>query len=86
MAIHMKTTIHIADSLFEEAKKVAQQERTTFRALVEEGLRKVLLERGERRSGGFKLRPASFKGQGLNPGLGGAGWARILDISYEGRD
>jgi Arc/MetJ family transcription regulator len=82
----MKTTIHIADSLFEEAKKVAQQEETTFRALVEEGLRKVLRERGERRPAGFKLRSAAFKGQGLNPGLEGAGWARILDISYEGRD
>ena len=86
MASHMKTTIHIADSLFDEAKKVAQQERTTLRALVEEGLRKVLRERGERLPGGFKLRPASFKGQGLNPGLEGAEWARILDISYEGRD
>lgn len=86
MASHMKTTIHIADSLFDEAKKVAQQDRTTLRALVEEGLRKVLRDRGERRPGGFKLRPASFKGQGLNPGLEGAEWARILDISYEGRD
>jgi Arc/MetJ family transcription regulator len=86
MAIHMKTTIHIADSLFEEAKKIAQQEETTFRALVEEGLRKVLKERGGRRPARFKLRSAAFKGRGLNPGLEGAGWARILDISYEGRD
>jgi hypothetical protein len=82
----MKTTVHIPDSLFEEARKVARRERTTLKALVEEGLRKILRERGERQPGGFKLRPASFKGQGLNPGLEGTGWARILDISYEGRD
>jgi hypothetical protein len=38
----MKTTIQISDSLFKEARKVAQQERTTLRALVEEGLRKAV--------------------------------------------
>jgi Arc/MetJ family transcription regulator len=85
MASHMKTTIHIADSLFEEAKKVARQEKTTLRALVEEGLRKVVRERRERGPGEFKLRPASFKGQGLQPHLAGVTWDQILDISYEER-
>lgn len=85
MASHMKTTIHIPDSLFDEAKKVAHRERTTLKALVEEGLRKVVTERTGRGPGEFKLRPASFKGQGLNPSLEGASWDRILDLSYEGR-
>lgn len=83
MANHMKTTIHIADSLFDEAKRVARQEKTTLKALVEEGLRKVVRERRERGPKKFNLRPASFKGRGLNPGLEGSGWERILDISYE---
>ncbi len=52
---------------------------------MEEGLRKVVLERDEAGRGEFKLRPASFKGQGLNPRLEGAGWDRILDLSYEDR-
>ncbi|MBP7706839.1 MAG: type II toxin-antitoxin system VapB family antitoxin [Candidatus Aminicenantes bacterium] len=85
MASHMKTTIHIPDSLFEEAKKIANREKTTLKALVEEGLRKVVLERDEAGRGEFKLRPASFKGQGLNPRLEGAGWDRVLDLSYEDR-
>lgn len=83
MVCHMKTTIHIPDSLFDEAKKVATREKTTLKALVEEGLRKVVLERTGRGPEDFKLRPASFKGQGLNPLLAGAPWDRILDISYE---
>jgi len=60
MVSHMKTTIHIPDSLFDEAKKVAIREKTTLKALVEEGLRKVVLERMGRGQGDFKLRPASF--------------------------
>lgn len=85
MVSHMKTTIHIPDSLFNEAKKVAQQERTTLKALVEEGLRKTLEERRGRGQILFKLRKASFKGQGLQPHLAGATWDQVLDIGYEGR-
>lgn len=85
MASHMKTTIHIPDSLFNEARAVAQQERTTLKALVEEGLRKVVTDRRRRKSEGFKLRKAAFKGQGLQPHLPGVTWDQILDLSYEGR-
>jgi hypothetical protein len=41
----MKTTIQIPDSLFEEARKLAAKEKTTLKALVEEGLRLVLAKR-----------------------------------------
>ncbi len=85
MASHMKTTIHIPNSLFEEAKTVARREKTTLRALVEEGLRKILEERRRRGPETFRLKPASFKGQGLQPHLAGVTWDQILDISYEGR-
>jgi hypothetical protein len=81
----MKTTIHIPDSLFEEARKVARQERTTLRALVEEGLRKVVTERRGKGPEPFKLRKATFRGQGLQPHLAGVSWDQILDVSYEGR-
>ena len=79
----MKTTIQIPDSLFEEARKVAQRERVTMRSLVEAGLRRVLADRNKR--GGFRLRRATFRGKGLQPGLEGASWDRIRDASYEGR-
>lgn len=85
MVSHMKTTIQISDSLFKEARRVAQQERTTLKALVEEGLRKVVSERHRRKGKGFRLRKATFKGKGLQPHLAGATWDQILDISYEGR-
>jgi len=83
MVSHMKTTIDIADTLLNEAKKVAAREGTTVRALVEQGLRRVVTER--RRAGRFRLRNASFKGQGLQQGIRGLAWDRLRDLSYEGR-
>ena len=83
MVNHMKTTIHIPNSLFEEARKVARQERTTLKALVEEGLRRIISER--QRRGGFRLRKATFKGKGLQSHLADASWEKIRELSYEGR-
>jgi len=83
MGNHMKTTVQIPDALFEEARKVAHQEKTTFKALVEQGLRKVLSERKQRSS--FRLRNASFRGNGLQAHLTGASWDQIQEMSYEGR-
>lgn len=85
MVSNMKTTIQLPDNLFKEARRVARQERTTFRALVEEGLRRVISERRGRRKRAFRLRKATFKGQGLQPHLAGVTLDQILSISYEGR-
>ena len=79
----MKTTVEIPDALLEEARKLASREGTTVRALVEEGLRRVIAER-ERR-GAFRLRKATFKGDGLQPHVAGSPWERIRDMAYEGR-
>ncbi len=79
----MKTTVDIPDSLLEEARKLASREGTTVRALVEQGLRRVLAER--KRTGAFRLRKASFKGTGLQPGVAGASWEQIRSLVYEGR-
>jgi hypothetical protein len=83
MATHMKTTIDISDSLLEEARKLAAREGTSVKALVEQGLRDVVASR--RRKGSFKLRDASFQGEGLQSELSGASWERIRELSYEGR-
>lgn len=82
MVRHMKTTVEIANALFAEAREAAARENTTMRALIEEGLRRLLEER--RKSESFRLRRASFRGQGLQPDLGES-WSSIRDRVYEGR-
>lgn len=68
MVTHMKTTIEIADALLKEAKRLAEKEKTTVRALVEDGLRRVLDERKRKRKPyAFKL--VTVKGSGLQPDL-----------------
>jgi hypothetical protein len=79
----MKTTLDISDNLFLRAKRLAREEKTTFRNLAEEGLARVLDER--ERSGPAKIRPVTFKGKGLNPELRGASWGQLRDFAYEGR-
>jgi hypothetical protein len=76
-------TIEISNSLLEEARKLAAKEGTTLRALVEQGLRRVVAERKSRSV--FKLRKATFRGDGLQPGATGATWEQIRDAIYEGR-
>lgn len=79
----MKTTIEIPSSLLEEAKKVAGREGTSVRALVIESLRRILAER--KRKSSFKLRKATFKGNGLQSRVEGASWEQLREMAYEGR-
>jgi hypothetical protein len=79
----MKTTIDIPDALFSELRKLASREGTTLKAVVEEGIRRILLER--KRGRRFRLRKATFKGDGLQPQVAGSSWERIRDMAYEGR-
>jgi hypothetical protein len=84
MVTHMKTTIDIADALFSEAKALATREGVTVRSLVEEGLREVLTRRQARRTL-FRLRDASFKGNGLQPGVDLSDWHAVSAAIYGGR-
>jgi hypothetical protein len=79
----MKTTVEIPQTLLDEARKLASQEGTTLRALVEEGLRRIIAE--HRYAGAFRLRQATFKGTGFQVGVAGVPWERIRDMAYEGR-
>ncbi len=79
----MKTTVEIPDSLLDEVRKLAAREGTTVRALIEEGLRRLVADR--KQAAVFRLRKASFKGEGLQPHAAGASWDRIRDLTYEGR-
>ena len=78
----MKTTVEITDALLDEAKRVASRESSTLRELIEEGLRRSLDER--RKKKGFRLRRASFRGKGLQPGVSPE-WDRLREAVYAGR-
>ena len=79
----MKTTIEIADDLFERAQRVARKEKTTFRSLTEQGLRLVLRGRQGKTA---KLPPlVTVRGRGLTDEFKSASWDRIRDELYRGR-
>jgi hypothetical protein len=80
----MKTTVDISDPLLRKARRLAQREQTTLRALIERGLRHVVAER-TRRAKPFKLRDASVGGKGLHPDVKGLSWDEIRELSYNGR-
>jgi len=63
MGTHMKTTIEVPDALFHSAKDLARKRQTTMRALVEEGLRRVLIEAQGKPSPAFKLKDARVRGK-----------------------
>lgn len=83
IATHMKTTIDLPDRLLAEAKKVALRKKTTLRELLAQGLRRILEE--QQRSEKFRLRKATFRGQGLQSGARDLHWDRIRDLVYDGR-
>lgn len=79
----MKTTVELPDSLLRQAKRVALRERTTVKALIEQGLRIVVGDR--RHSAGFALRKAGFRGDGLVSGRSLQDWPAIRDLVYSER-
>ncbi|MGH8908124.1 MAG: DUF2191 domain-containing protein [Egibacteraceae bacterium] len=79
----MKTTVELSPALLDEAKRIAREEGTTLRALIEAGLRSELARRQQPQP--FALRDASFHGRGLQPEFADGGWERIRDAIYEGR-
>ena len=82
MPMLMRTTIELSAALLKRAKQLAARRGTTLRALVEEGLRKVLEEKpGEP----FVLPDLSYGEGGLVEGLDTSDWDRIRDRSYEDR-
>ena len=79
----MKTTVEITDALLEETRKLAAHEGVTVRALIEQGLRRIIAER--ERAEAFRLPKATFKGNGLQPEVTDLSWERIREITYQGR-
>ena len=84
MASHlMKTTIEIADDIFERVQRLARKEKTSFRSLTEQGLRLVLKERQGKPK---KLPPlVTVRGGGLTDEFKNAPWEKFRDEIYRGR-
>ena len=80
----MKTTIELSDAALEEARRVAAREGTSLRALIEEGLRRVLADRRARRAG-FRLRDVGVDGEGLSQEFAGESWPTVRDAIYRER-
>jgi len=76
----MKTTIELPDTLIEQARRVAQREGATLRALVEEGLQRSLEAR--RQAARRQLDFPSYGGNGLTDEFQDAPWGRIRDEIY----
>jgi len=77
----MKTTIDIADPLFNEARAFAARQGVTMRALVEQGLRKMLSEAPE--AAAFRLRDASVAGSGLQEHASAQSWTTLREWANE---
>ena len=79
----MKTTVEIADDLFERAQQLARKEKTTFRSLAEQGLRLVLKAK-QSKPAKWKWKPLVVKGGGLTKEFQNASWEKIRDETYRG--
>jgi uncharacterized protein YacL len=85
MASHiMKTTVVIPDALLAEIQKIATKNKTTLRALMQEGLMHVV-EQDQKKRKPFKMKDCSVGGNGLVAELKDATWAEIIELSYGDR-
>ncbi len=80
----MKATIEIADDLFQRVRNLARKEKTTLRALTEQGLRLVLRQREGQRVK-WEWRPVVVRGEGMKAEFRDGGGERIRDEIYRGR-
>jgi hypothetical protein len=83
MVTHMKTTVDLPDELLLEAQRIARDEGTTLKSVMEEGLRAVIARHRTARQ--FRLRDASVTGRGLQSEFAGADWSKIREASYGDR-
>lgn len=79
----MKTTVDIADSIFQQAKRFAANQGLTLKEVIEAGIRLLMKSQSTvRRS--FKLRKHPFRGKGLSPDIQPGDWTQIRTRIYEG--
>lgn len=83
MLYHVKTTIEISDVLLARAKRLAKRTGKPLRAVVEDGLRRVL--EAEPRVTAYVLPDLSVGNRGDPNPLEGLSWQDLRDEIYGGR-
>jgi hypothetical protein len=83
MLRHMRTSFELSNNLLLRARRLAKKRGITLRALVEEGLRRVIAD--NEAPSRFRLEDVPFGEGGLVEGLSEGDWERVRDLSYEGR-
>ena len=78
---HMKTTIDIADPLLAQVKRLAARQGTTVKALVEQGLRRVVADK--QKDAAFVFCPVTDGNPKAKAPM--MSWEEMRDIIYEGR-
>ena len=76
----MKTTIDINDELAQRAKQLAANQGTTFRAIVEHGIRLTLDEATRKKT--YRLDDRSVHGKGLRAEFRDRSWPAIREAAY----
>ncbi len=76
----MRTTVEINEALARRVRALMAERRTTLRALVEEGLRRIVEE--DRPDEPFKMRDASTGEGGLAEGVDDASWETLSRLLY----
>lgn len=79
----MKTTIELPDALFAQARRFADAHDMTMKAMVEEGLRKVMASSKPGKP--FRLRDGSVNGNGMTPEFQAMTWEQKIDAIYGDR-
>lgn len=82
--LSVKTTVDVSDALLKRAKRRAKLQGRTLRALIEEGLRRVLDEPNDR-SAPYVLPDRSVGDPKAEDPLARRTWAEIRDDIYGGR-
>ena len=81
----MRTTIDIDDGIFRELKRLAAEERSTLRSVIEDALRSELARRQSHSRSRDLEGVVTFKGKGVQPGVNLDSSADLLDL-MEGRE
>jgi hypothetical protein len=80
----MKTTVEIADPVFEDLKRFSAKSGKTMKEVLETAIR-VFLKSSSKKSTPFSLKRHVFRGEGLSEGVSEGDWSAIREKIYEGR-